>query len=83
MLTKELKDLQNKYTKPDSDLATSNNINYNQLIKVGRSCWAKEQYSRRECLEISGIRDSISQMICKIKFATFSVNAMFILTIPT
>ena len=26
---------------------------------VERKCWANEQYSRRECLEISGIPESI------------------------
>ena len=30
-----------------------------QLILVERKYWANEQYSRRECLEISGIPESI------------------------
>ena len=25
-----------------------------------RQCWANEQYSRRECLEISGVSESVS-----------------------
>lgn len=60
-MTKELSDLRNKYTKLDSELATTKNINYNLLIKVDRKCRVNYQYSRRECLEISGIRETISQ----------------------
>ena len=63
-INKELTDLRNKFTKLESDLAISKNINTklsSQLTKVERKCWANEQYSRKECLEISGIPDSISQ----------------------
>ena len=63
-INKELTDLRNKFTKLESDLAISKNINsklYSQLTKVQRKCWANEQYSRRECLAISGIPDIISQ----------------------
>ena len=30
------------------------------LVVTERICWASEQYSRRECLEISGIPESVS-----------------------
>ena len=62
-INKELTDLRNKFTKLESDLAISKNINSklsSQLTKVERKCWANEQYSRRECLEVSGIPNSIS-----------------------
>ena len=47
----------------ESDLANSKNTNSklsSQPTKAERKCWANEQYSRRECLEILGIPDSIS-----------------------
>ena len=63
-INKELTNRRNKFTKMESDLAISKNKNTklsSQFTKVERKCWANEQYSRRECLEISGIRNSISQ----------------------
>ena len=63
-MNKELTHIRNKFTKLESDLAISKNINTklpSQLTKVERKYWANEQYSRRECLEISGIPDSTSQ----------------------
>ena len=63
-INKELTDLQNKFTKLESDLAISININTklsSQMTKVERKRWGNEQYSRRKCLENSGIPDSISQ----------------------
>ena len=62
-INQELTDLQNTFTKLKSDLASSKHINaktFRQLTKVERKWWANEQYSRWECLEISGIPDSIS-----------------------
>ena len=59
-INKELTDLRNKFTKLESDLAISKNINSklsSQLTKVETKCWADAQYSRRQCLEIP---DSIS-----------------------
>ena len=63
-INKKLTDLRLKFTKLESDLAISKIINSklsSQLTKVERKCWANEQYSRRECLDISSILDSISQ----------------------
>ena len=63
-INKKLTDLRLKFTKLESDLAISKNINSklsSQLTKVERKCWANEQYSGRECLDISSILDSISQ----------------------
>ena len=31
-----------------------------RLVVPERKCWANEQYPRRECLEISGIPESVS-----------------------
>ena len=63
-INKELTDLRNKFTKLESDLAVSKNINAkssSQLTQDERKCWANKQCSRRECLEIPDIPDSISQ----------------------
>ena len=59
----ELLELKTKFTKMESDLAISRNINVKlveRLVVTGRKCWASEQYSRRECLKISGIPESVS-----------------------
>ena len=47
----------------ESDLAISRNINVKLMecvVVTERKCWASEQYSRREQLEISGIPGSAS-----------------------
>ena len=57
-ITDELKQLKTDFRKLESDLAISRYVNNqltNQLILVERKCWANKQYSRRECLEISGV----------------------------
>ena len=59
----ELLELKTKFTKMESDLAISRNVNVKLvefLVVTERKCWANEQYSRRECLEISGIPESVS-----------------------
>ena len=62
-ISAELLELKTKFTKMESDLAISLNVNVKLvdcLVATERKCWASEQYSRRECLEISGIPESIS-----------------------
>ena len=59
----ELLELKTKFTKMESDLAISRNVNVKlveRLVVTERKCWTNEQYSRRECLEISGIPESVS-----------------------
>ena len=59
----ELLELKIKFIKMKSDLAISRNVNVKlveRLMVTERKCWANEQYSRRECLEISGIPESVS-----------------------
>ena len=58
----ELKELNTDFCKLESGLAASRNVNdklTKQLILVERKCCANEQYSRRECIEISGIPETI------------------------
>ena len=58
----ELTSLRDRFTKMESQLLVTRRVNDN-LVKqnriLERKCAANEQYSRRECLEISGIPDSI------------------------
>ena len=57
--------MKNKFTKLESDLEISRNVNnklVDQVTRLERKCWENEQYSRRECIEISGIPQSIEQI---------------------
>ena len=59
----ELLELKTKFTKMESDLTISRNVNVKlmeRLVVTERKCWANEQYPRRKCLEISGIPESVS-----------------------
>ena len=54
----DLNELKTKFWKLESDLHISRNVNdkmSDKLVALERKCHANEQYSRRECLEISGI----------------------------
>ena len=54
-ITADLLELTTKFTKMESDLVISQNINVNlleRLVVTERKCWANEQCSRRELLEI-------------------------------
>ena len=59
----ELTSLRDRFTKMESQLLVTRSVNDN-LLKLNRTlerkCAANEQYPRRECLEISGIPDSIT-----------------------
>ena len=57
-LKNDLNELKTKFSKLESDLHISRNVNdklSDKLAVLERKCHANEQYSRRECLEISGI----------------------------
>ena len=59
----ELLEVRTKFTTMEFDLAISRSVNVklvNRLVVTERKYWANEQYSRRECLEISGIPESVS-----------------------
>ena len=47
-----------------------NNLLSERLQTIEKQCWENAQYSRRECLEISGITSSVSDndledLVCK------------------
>ena len=59
----KLLELTTKFSKMESDLAISGNLNVKlveRLVFTERKCWANEQYSRKECLEIWDIPGSVS-----------------------
>ena len=59
----ELSELRNDFKKFESELSVSKNVNsklHERVVALERQCWGNSQYSRRECLEITGIPDSIN-----------------------
>ena len=61
-INSELLELKSKFTKIKSDLAISRKVNVKlmeRIMATERKCLANEQYSRRDCLEISGIPESV------------------------
>ena len=61
-INSELLELKSKFTKIKSDPAISRNVNVKlmeRIVGTERKCLANEQYSRRECLEVSGIPESV------------------------
>ena len=64
----ELSSLRDRFTKMESALLATRRVNENLLKQnhiLKRRCAANERYSRREWLEMSGIRDSIPKKIYK------------------
>ena len=59
----DLSGLKSSFSKLEADIQVTRNINSKlpeRLVTMGRRCYANEQYSRRECLEISGIPESVA-----------------------
>ena len=73
MINEERK-LNGNLEKPQSELDVTKNVNIllsDRLTSLERQCWANAQYSRRECVEISGIPKSVEDnalesTLCKI-----------------
>ena len=64
-INSELLDLKNKFIKLVSNLEISRNVNnklIDQVTRLERGCLENEQYSRRKCIETSGIPKSIKQI---------------------
>ena len=59
---KEISDLTKNYEKMQSELCISRQVSSKlreQIVSLERQCLSNSQYSRRECLELSGLPDSI------------------------
>ena len=64
-INSELLDLKNEFTRLESDLEISGNVNnklVDQVTRLERKCWENERNSRRECIETSGIPQSIEHV---------------------
>ena len=64
-INSELLDLKNKFTKLESDMEIGINVNnklIDQITRLEQKCQENGQYSRRECIEISGTLQSIEQI---------------------
>ena len=62
-INKGLSKLCNNFKKIESELSVSKNVNcklHERGVALDRQCWGNSQYSRHECLEITGVPDSIS-----------------------
>ena len=62
-ISAELLELKTKFTKMEVDLSISRNVSVKlveRLVVTGLKCCANEQYSCKECLEMSGIPESVS-----------------------
>ena len=59
----DLSELRKYYEKLEPDVIITKQVNTKLCDKMKfleRQCWANEQYSRRECLEISGVPESVA-----------------------
>ena len=62
-IDKDIVELRNDFKKLVADLAISRSVNNKQrdrIISLERQCWSNSQYSRRECLEMTGLPDNIN-----------------------
>ena len=61
-ILEEIHKLNDNFKRLEGELIVSKNVNSELLkhvIQLEKQCWAKVQYSRRECLELVGIPSSI------------------------
>ena len=59
----DLSELRKYYKKLETDVIITKQANIKLCDKMKfleRQCWANEQYYRRECLEISGVPESVT-----------------------
>ena len=63
-LRQDLSDLKQNYIKLESELSVTRQVSdklKEHIVSLEIQCWSNSQYSRQECLEISGIPDKIDQ----------------------
>ena len=63
-LRQDLSDLTQNYIKLELELSVARQVNSKlkeHIVSLESQCWSNSQYSRRECLEISGIPDKTDQ----------------------
>ena len=65
-LSKEIKDILTHLKKLEADIAAIKAVNgrlVENIVKTERQCWENAQYSRRDALEIVGVRGSINNRV--------------------
>ena len=63
-ILEEVRKLNDKFINLESQLLVKKNVNsllQQRVIDLEIQCWANAQYSRRECLEVAGISESVKQ----------------------
>ena len=61
-LLEEVQHIRDTFKHMDSELSVVKSVNHSlskRLVDMERQCWANAQYSRRECLELVGIPQSV------------------------
>ena len=85
-INKELTDLRNKFTVLESDNAISKHINdklSSQLTKVEENVGQTNNIPEGNVWKFQAFLIAFPRMICGVKFVTYFVNAMLILTLST
>ena len=80
----KLSQLRKNYNKLEADLRVSKSVTEtmkNHVIVLERKCWSNEQYSRRECLETSGIPSDTKAGKLEGTLPKFLKNLMLMLTL--
>ena len=63
-ILEEIRKLNDKFTNPESQLLVAKNVDSvlpQRVIDLERQCWVNSQYSRRQCLEVARIQESVKQ----------------------
>ena len=63
-ILQEVRKLNDKFTNLESQLLVTKNVNFllqQRVIDLEIQCWANIQYSRKECLEVAVIPESVKQ----------------------
>ena len=72
-ILEEVRALNDKFINLESQLLVTKNVNsllQERVIDLERQCWANAQYTRRECLEVSGIPSNVKQNELEDKLIT-------------
>ena len=63
LILQEICNLNDKFSQLESEnvvIKKANSLLAKRLVDMERQCWANAQYSRRECIEVVGIPNSIN-----------------------
>ena len=63
LILEEIRKLNDKFSQLESEnvvIKQANSLLSKRLVDMERQCWANAQYSRRECIEVVGIPNSIN-----------------------